>query len=80
MRCFPLVVVAALVTSLTAGPAEAGFFNVKADGSSDPALQSDSPATAGNSGCGERIGALGVGCGTTPIHETTWGELKGRYR
>jgi hypothetical protein len=29
--------------------------------------------------CG-RIGALGLGCGATPVETTTWGRIKGAYR
>jgi len=43
-------------------------------------LHSDSPCAPENSpGCGG-IGALGVGCGPTPVRTTTWGRVKSLYR
>ncbi len=46
----------------------------------DFALRADSPCASANSGeCGQ-IGAYGVGCGTTALRPTSWGEVKGMYR
>jgi len=43
-------------------------------------LHSDSPcASESNPDCGG-IGALGVGCGATPVRTTTWGRVKALYR
>jgi hypothetical protein len=47
-------------------------------------LQSDSPCAPGNTplpflDCG-LVGALPVGCGTTPLENTTWGGLKSIYK
>ena len=47
-------------------------------------LQSDSPCAPGNtppplSDCG-LVGALPVGCGSTPVRGKTWGEVKSLYR
>jgi hypothetical protein len=43
-------------------------------------LQSDSPCLPVNNSCEEQIGALPMGCGTTPVSETTWGAIKARFR
>jgi parallel beta-helix repeat protein len=46
-------------------------------------LQSDSPCAPGNApieGCDELIGALPVGCGTSPVEHKTWGHIKAMYR
>ena len=43
-------------------------------------LHSDSPcAPESNPDC-DGIGALGVGCGATPVRTTTWGRVKSLYR
>jgi hypothetical protein len=42
-------------------------------------LQSDSRCGPGQSVCG-LIGAWGVGCGTSPVRHTSWGEIKTIYR
>ena len=43
-------------------------------------LHSDSPCAPENSpGC-DGIGALGVGCGSTPVRTSTWGRVKSLYR
>ncbi len=52
------------------------------DGSDNYYLQSDSPCAPGNppmSECG-LIGALPVGCGTTPVEHKTWGAVKAIYK
>ena len=43
----------------------------------DFSLQSDSPA---NSVCGVLVGALDIGCGTSAIDPTNWGQVKAMYR
>ncbi len=46
-------------------------------------LQGDSPCAAGQSPLGAQcglVGALPVGCGTTPVEEKTWGAIKALYR
>ena len=45
----------------------------------DYKLHSNSPCLPENNSCG-LIGALGVGCVTTPTKKTSWGELKVKYR
>ena len=46
----------------------------------DFTLRSDSPCLDHNlEGCG-LVGALGEGCGATPVRLTTWGSIKARYR
>ena len=42
-------------------------------------LDAMSPAAGDFSPCGQQLGALGVACGVTPVHETTWGRLKARH-
>ncbi|MCK4415365.1 MAG: hypothetical protein KAY32_17660 [Candidatus Eisenbacteria sp.] len=42
-------------------------------------LHSDSPCAPGISVCG-LIGAWGVGCGSSPIRDCNWGELKALFR
>lgn len=66
--------------------ASGGSNNVMADpqfcgelGSNYYWLQSDSPAAPAQSACNELIGALPVGCTTTPTEETSWGQIKKRY-
>ena len=51
---------------------EMGSFNFQ--------LQSDSPATAANSPCGQLIGAFDIGCADTPTRNTTWGGIKSMYK
>jgi parallel beta-helix repeat protein len=43
-------------------------------------LQSDSPAAPDQSLCNELIGALPVGCSTSPVSSSTWGRVKSQYR
>jgi hypothetical protein len=43
-------------------------------------LQEGSPCLPANNTCAEQIGALPLGCGTTPVTKTTWGSIKARYR
>jgi hypothetical protein len=43
-------------------------------------LQSDSPCLAANNGCGETIGAWGIGCSTVGTRQATWGGVKALYR
>ncbi len=45
----------------------------------DYSLDTISPCLPDESPCGSLIGALDQGC-STPIRETTWGLIKGRYR
>ena len=42
-------------------------------------IATGSPASADQSACGERIGALGIGCKATPTLGVSWGSLKGQY-
>ena len=44
------------------------------------ALHADSPCTPENSPCGELVGSIGVGCGISPVHDSSWSRLKARYR
>jgi hypothetical protein len=45
----------------------------------DYRLLDTSPCTAGNSPCGELIGALDVGC-DSPVEPSSWGSVKARFR
>lgn len=45
----------------------------------DWSLQSDSPCTSANSGCGQ-IGSASVGCEGTPNVQSSWGEVKALYK
>ena len=47
--------------------------------SGDWSLHEDSPCAPNNPECGQ-VGALGVGCGPSPVEITSWGALKGRFR
>lgn len=44
-------------------------------------LSTNSPCVAPQlaGGCGP-MGALGVGCGATPVHQASWGQVKAKYR
>ncbi len=60
--------------------------NIEADplycgtpGSGNYWLRSDSPCTAGNSGCGQHMGARGEGCESTVTEARSWGYLKSLY-
>ena len=44
------------------------------------ALHADSPCSPSNSPCGALIGAIGVGCVSTPTSTVSWGVLKALYR
>ncbi len=43
-------------------------------------LRASSPCAPPQSGECDLIGALGVGCGTTALDQTSWGRIKGMYR
>ena len=45
----------------------------------DYRLDESSPCATGGSG-GSYIGAFGVGCGSTPVRETSWGAIKAEWR
>lgn len=42
-------------------------------------LRSNSPCAPAFSACGQQIGALGVGCATTPTLPASWGQVKALY-
>ncbi len=46
----------------------------------DWSLNASSPCLPGNSPCGELIGALGEGCGFSPVEPITWGALKALFQ
>jgi predicted outer membrane repeat protein len=46
----------------------------------DLTLREGSPCLPGGNEWGELIGALGEGCGATPVAKSTWGALKTMYR
>jgi len=43
-------------------------------------LQDVSPCLPDRSPCGQQIGALGEGCGSTPVRMSTWSSIKALYR
>ena len=46
----------------------------------DLSVDGTSLCAPANSPCGELVGALGVGCSSSPVSQTTWGRLKALYR
>ena len=46
----------------------------------DVTLSSTSPCLPANNACGTLIGALGQGCGSVSVTETSWGRIKSLYR
>jgi hypothetical protein len=43
-------------------------------------LQSDSPCAAENNPDCDGVGALGIGCGATPVEATSWGRVKTMFK
>jgi hypothetical protein len=56
------------------------FCSTNPDLDSNWGLQSDSPCLPEASGCGDRIGSLGVACDDTPAGTMSWGALKTLFR
>jgi len=65
---------------INANMSEDPLFCGERDATAPFMLHSDSPCAADNSPCGLLVGALGVGCGSTPVDYRSWGGIKALYR